>query len=82
MLGKVSNDSWLPMVVIALAQMLMSFNVSSIPVSMSGMVSSFNTPPTTVGTVIVMYPVCFWLDPRHPPSALPGEFKSSYEKSR
>jgi MFS family permease len=53
--GKVSNDTWLPMVVIALAQMLMSFNVSSIPVSMSGMVSSFNTPPTTVGTAVVMY---------------------------
>jgi len=50
-----ANDSWLPMVVIALAQMLMSFNVSAIPVSMSGMVHSFNTPPTTVGTAVVMY---------------------------
>jgi MFS family permease len=43
------------MVVIALAQMLMSFNVSAIPVSMSGMVNSFNTPPTTVATAVVMY---------------------------
>src|SRR5215510_2426380 len=47
--------SWLPMIVIAMAQMLMSFNVSALPVSMSGMVESFNTPPTTVGTAIVMY---------------------------
>jgi MFS family permease len=38
-----------------MGQMLMSFNVSAIPVSMSGMVHSFNTPPTTVGTAVVMY---------------------------
>ena len=49
------NASWLPMVVIAMGQMLMSFNVAALPVSMSGMVASFNTPPTTVGTAIVMY---------------------------
>ena len=49
------NASWLPMVVIAMGQMLMSFNVAALPVSMSGMVNSFNTPPTTVGTAIVMY---------------------------
>jgi len=52
---KAANAPWLPMVVIALAQMLMSFNVSAIPVSMSGMVNSFNTPPTTVATAVVMY---------------------------
>ncbi|MGL5016955.1 MAG: MFS transporter, partial [Luteolibacter sp.] len=49
------QDSWLPMVVIAMGQMLMSFNVAALPVSMSGMVKSFNTAPTTVGTAIVMY---------------------------
>jgi MFS family permease len=53
--GKVPNDPWLPMIVIAMGQMLMSFNVSAIPVSMSGMVNSFHTPPTTVGTAVVMY---------------------------
>src|SRR5262245_55178548 len=47
--------SWLPMIVIAMGQMLMSFNVAALPVSMSGMIASFNTPPTTVGTAIVMY---------------------------
>ncbi len=46
---------WLPMVVIGMAQALMSFNVAAIPVSMKGMVQDFNTPPTTVGTAIVMY---------------------------
>jgi MFS family permease len=49
------RDSWVPMIVIAMGQMLMSFNVAAIPVSMSGMVESFNTPPTTVGTAIVLY---------------------------
>lgn len=49
------RDPWLPMVVIAMGQALMSFNVAAIPVSMSGMVESFQTAPTTVGTAIVMY---------------------------
>ena len=49
------QDSWLPMIVIAMGQALMSFNVAALPVSMGGMVASFNTPPTTVGTAIVMY---------------------------
>src|SRR5262245_26577270 len=49
------QESWVPMIVIALGQMLMSFNVSALPVSMRGMVESFNTPPTTVGTAVVMY---------------------------
>lgn len=43
------------MIVIAMGQMLMSFNVAALPVSMGGMVESFATPPTTVGTAIVMY---------------------------
>ena len=47
--------SWVPMIVIAMGQMLMSFNVAALPVSMSGMVATFDTPPTTVGTAIVMY---------------------------
>jgi MFS family permease len=49
------RDSWLPMIIIAMGQMLMSFNVAAIPVSMGGMVESFKTPPTTVGTAIVLY---------------------------
>jgi MFS family permease len=53
--GAALRASWLPMAVIAMGQMLMSFNVAALPVSMRGMVESFNTAPTTVGTAIVMY---------------------------
>ena len=49
------QESWVPMIVIAMGQMLMSFNVAALPVSMGGMVESFRTPPTTVGTAVVMY---------------------------
>ncbi|HEY0220399.1 MAG TPA: MFS transporter [Afipia sp.] len=49
------KGSWVPMITIALGQMLMSFNVASLPVAMGGMVKSFDVPPTTVATGIVMY---------------------------
>jgi predicted MFS family arabinose efflux permease len=47
--------SWMPMVAIALGQMIMSYNVASLPVAMGGMVASFGVPPTTVATGIVAY---------------------------
>ena len=50
-----SSASWLPMVIIALAQMLMVFNVSSLQVLVEGIISSFDTPATTIGTAIVTY---------------------------
>ncbi len=50
-----AQESWIPMITIALGQMIMSFNVAALPVSMSGMVASFGVPPTTVATGIVMY---------------------------
>lgn len=50
-----TQDSWVPMIAIALGQVLMSFNVASLPVALSGMVHSFGVPPTTVATGIVMY---------------------------
>ncbi|MCY2974354.1 MAG: MFS transporter [Planctomycetota bacterium] len=49
------RDSWIPMIVIAMGQALMSFNVAAIPVSMGGMVESFGTAPTTIGTAVVFY---------------------------
>jgi MFS family permease len=49
------RESWIPMIAIALGQVIMSFNVAALPVSMSGMVESFGVPPTTVGTGIVLY---------------------------
>lgn len=47
--------SWVPMIAIALGQMIMSFNVASLPVALGGMVKSFGVPPTTVATAIVAY---------------------------
>jgi MFS family permease len=47
--------SWLAMTIIGLGQALMTFNVSALPVSMSGIVASFHVAPTTVGTVIVVH---------------------------
>jgi len=47
--------SWLPMVVIAMAQFLISFNGAALPMSIGPMVATFKTPPTTVGTAIVVY---------------------------
>ncbi|MFG1360594.1 MFS transporter [Xanthobacter pseudotagetidis] len=53
--GQETKDSWVPMIAIALGQVLMSFNVASLPVALGGMVKSFNVPPTTIATGIVMY---------------------------
>lgn len=50
-----AQASWVPMIAIALGQMIMSFNVASLPVAMGGMVTSFGVPPTTVATGIVAY---------------------------
>jgi predicted MFS family arabinose efflux permease len=49
------RESWVPMIAIALGQMIMSFNVASLPVALGGMVNSFGVPPTTVATGIVAY---------------------------
>ena len=43
------------MIAIALGQVIMSFNVASLPVALGGMVESFGVPPTTVATGIVAY---------------------------
>ncbi|KAA0971927.1 MFS transporter [Aureimonas fodinaquatilis] len=50
-----TKESWVPMIAIALGQAIMSFNVASLPVALSGMVESFGVPPTTIATGIVMY---------------------------
>lgn len=47
--------SWLPMVVIALAQIQMGFNVSALPVSIGGIVEDFYTSPSSVSTALVVY---------------------------
>jgi hypothetical protein len=50
-----AHASWVPMIAIALGQMIMSFNVASLPVALGGMVKSFGVPPTTIATGIVAY---------------------------
>ncbi|MGO1835487.1 Putative MFS Superfamily multidrug efflux transporter [Actinomycetales bacterium JB111] len=47
--------SWLPMVGLFLAQILMSFNVAALPISIGGMVDDFGVPPTVASTTIVIY---------------------------
>jgi predicted MFS family arabinose efflux permease len=53
--GTEAQDSRVPMIAIALGQMIMSFNVASLPVALGGMVKSFGVPPTTIATGIVAY---------------------------
>lgn len=54
-LHSVVRASWLPMIIIALAQIQMSFNVSALPVSIGKIVEDFDTSPTTISTALVIY---------------------------
>src|SRR5260370_21235001 len=45
-----TKESWLPMVVIALGQVLMSFNVASLPVAIGGGGGRVPGPTTTAAT--------------------------------
>ncbi len=47
--------SWAPMVGLFLAQVLMSFNVAALPISLGGMVADFGVPPTVASSTIVVY---------------------------
>jgi len=47
--------SWLPLVVILLAQIQMAFNVNALPVSIGPIVEELDTPATAVGTALVFY---------------------------
>ncbi|CAH0130709.1 MULTISPECIES: MFS transporter [unclassified Microbacterium] len=49
------RTSWLPMVSLFLAQVLMSFNVAALPISLGGMVEDFGVPPTIASSTIVVY---------------------------
>lgn len=49
------RTSWVPMIGLFLAQILMSYNVSALPVSLGGMVETFGVSPTEVSTAIVTY---------------------------
>ncbi|WP_281858687.1 MFS transporter [Salana multivorans] len=47
--------SWVPMIGLFLAQVLMSFNVSALPISLGGMVADFGVAPTVASSTIVVY---------------------------
>lgn len=47
--------SWLPLIVILLAQIQMAFNVFAIPVSVGAIVDDFGVSPTDIGTALVIY---------------------------
>ncbi|MCB0168388.1 MAG: MFS transporter [Anaerolineae bacterium] len=47
--------SWLPLVVILLAQIQMAFNVNALPVSIGPIVENLDIPATSVGTALVFY---------------------------
>jgi MFS family permease len=53
--ASVARASWVPMLIIALAQIQMGFNVSALPVSIGGIVEDFNTSPSSVSTALVVY---------------------------
>ncbi|MEV4667165.1 MFS transporter [Microbacterium sp. LWO12-1.2] len=54
-LAEEARASWVPMIGLFLAQILMSYNVSALPVSLGGMVETFGVPPTDISTAIVTY---------------------------
>src|SRR5262245_18630435 len=47
--------SWLPMAIIVMAQIQMSFNVNALPVSVGPIVEDLKTPATSVATALVVY---------------------------
>lgn len=47
--------SWLPMIILLMAQIQMGFNVNAIPVSIGPITADLDTSATTVGTALVVY---------------------------
>jgi MFS family permease len=56
--ANVANGSWLPMAVITLAQIQMSFNVTALPVSIGQIVEDFDTSSTAIASALVVYSLC------------------------
>lgn len=53
--GAVAQASWLPLIVIVLAQLQMGFNINALPVSMGPIAADLNAPATAIGTALVVY---------------------------
>ena len=54
-MDETARSSWTPMIGLFLAQVLMSFNVAALPISLGGMVDDFSVPPTVASSTIVVY---------------------------
>ncbi|HBY45086.1 MAG TPA: MFS transporter, partial [Chloroflexi bacterium] len=54
-MAAVIKASWLPMVIIALAQIQLGFNVNALTISMGAIVEDLQVPPAMVGTALVVY---------------------------
>ena len=47
--------SWLPLIILVLAQLQMGFNINALPVSIGPVSEDLNVPPTAIGTALVVY---------------------------
>jgi MFS family permease len=47
--------SWLPLVIIVLAQLQMGININALPVSLGPIIDDINAPATSVATALVLY---------------------------
>lgn len=52
---KINAASWLPLVIIVLAQLQMGFNINALPVSIGPISEDLNAPATAVSTALVVY---------------------------
>jgi hypothetical protein len=68
-----SHESWVPMITIAVGQMIISFNVAPLPVALSGIVNSIGDPLTTVAAGTVAYSMPAIIPAGRLPNYLPGE---------
>ena len=68
-----SHESWIPMIAVALRQMIISCNVASLPVALSCMVNSIGVPLTTVAAGTVAHSMLAIIPACRLPNYLPGE---------
>lgn len=50
-----AQASWLPLIIIMVAQLQMGFNVNAIPVLIGPIVDDLQVPATAIGTAVVVY---------------------------
>lgn len=53
--AKAVQASWLPLVIIVLAQLQMGININALPVSLGPIIEDINAPATSVATALVLY---------------------------